>query len=110
MTNFINNSANCRERRGLYCVWVPAHNDGNAPLISIWMDPKMTAFDPRQESGELTGLSGGTVSEEIEDHLQPIPSAQSTWHSLAGNLPGSERQMVLGLDTQGNAARWPCHV
>jgi hypothetical protein len=107
MTNFIKNSVNFTERRGLYCVWVPAHNDGNAPLISIWIDPKMAAFDPCQESRELTGISGGTVSEEIEDHLHRIPSARSTWHSLAGNIRRSDRQVVVGLDTPGKAARWP---
>lgn len=96
MTNFINNSANFTERRGLYCVWVPAHNDGNAPLISIWIGPRMTAFVPHQESPELTDVSPDIVSEEIDDHLQRIPSAPSTWHSLAGNIPGSEHQVVLG--------------
>jgi hypothetical protein len=101
MTNFINNSRNFTERRGLYCVWVRARNDGNAPLVSIWIDPTMAAFDPCQESGELTGISGGTVSEEIEDHLHRIPSARSTWHSLAGDIYRSKRHVVLGLDTQG---------
>jgi hypothetical protein len=72
MTNYINNSAKINDRKGLYCVWVPAHDNGNAPLISIWIDPTMAAFDPRQNSGELAGISEGTTSEEIEDHLQCI--------------------------------------
>ncbi len=40
MTNLI-------KRTGLYRVWVPLHDDGQAPLISIWIDPMMTAFEPR---------------------------------------------------------------
>lgn len=40
MTNLVN-------RVGLYRVWVPMHDNGQAPLISIWIDPMMTAFEPR---------------------------------------------------------------
>ena len=76
MTNRINNSAKLTEhfteQRGLYCVWVPMHNDGKAPLISIWVDPTMAPFDARQQSGELAGITEATTSEEIEDHLSCI--------------------------------------
>jgi hypothetical protein len=67
MTNRINNSVKSTER-----VWVPAHDNGKAPLISIWIDPTMTAFDASQKSGELAGITEATTSEEIEDHLQSI--------------------------------------
>jgi hypothetical protein len=72
MTNYINNSAKINDRKGLYCVWVPAHNDGNAPLISIWIDPTMAPFDASQKSGELAAISEATTSEEIEDQLSCI--------------------------------------
>ena len=72
MTNFTNNSAKFNDRKGLYCVWVPLHDKGNAPLISIWIDPTMTPFDASEKSSELAGISEGTISEEIEDHLQCI--------------------------------------
>jgi hypothetical protein len=72
MTNRINNSTKFNDRKGLYCVWVPAHNDGKAPLISIWIDPTMTPFDASEKSSELAGISEGIISEEIEDHLQCI--------------------------------------
>ena len=73
----INNTINftkLNERRGLYCVWVPLHDDGKAPLISIWIDPTMTAIERchRDESGELTAINEGAVSEEIEDQLERI--------------------------------------
>jgi hypothetical protein len=32
-------------RPSLYCVWIPAHEGENAPLIQIWIDPSMSAFD-----------------------------------------------------------------
>jgi hypothetical protein len=72
MNNFTNNSAKFTERRGLYCVWVPLHNDGKAPLVSIWIDPTMTAFEQHPQSGELAGPSEVTIVEETEDHMQSI--------------------------------------
>jgi hypothetical protein len=53
----INNTINLtklNERRGLYRVWVPLHDDGKAPLISIWIDPAMTGIERchRDESGD----------------------------------------------------------
>jgi hypothetical protein len=76
MNNFTNNSAKFNDRKGLYCVWVPGHHNGKAPLISIWIDPTMTPFDARQQSGELAGISEGTASEEIEDHLPCIAGSR----------------------------------
>jgi hypothetical protein len=76
MNNFTNNSAKFKDRKGLYCVWVPAHDNGKAPLISVWIDPTMTPFDARQQSGELTGITEATTSEEIEDHLPCIAGSR----------------------------------
>jgi hypothetical protein len=72
MTNHISNSSKFNDRKGLYCVWVPAHNGGKAPLISIWIDPKMTPFDASEKSSELARITEGVISEEIEDHLSCI--------------------------------------
>jgi hypothetical protein len=72
MANYISNSSKFNDRKGLYCVWVPAHNDGKAPLISIWIDPTMAPFDASQKSGELAGIAEGVIFEEIEDHLSCI--------------------------------------
>ena len=68
------NFAKINERRGLYRVWVPLHDDGKAPLISIWIDSTMTAIErcQRDESGELAAINESAVSEEIEDHLERI--------------------------------------
>jgi hypothetical protein len=32
-------------RPSLYCVWIPAHEGENAPLIRVWIDPSMSMFD-----------------------------------------------------------------
>jgi hypothetical protein len=48
MANNVNNTTNVpkfNERRGLYRVWVPLHDDARAPLISIWIDPDLRAFE-----------------------------------------------------------------
>jgi hypothetical protein len=68
MTNFTNNFEKFTARSGLYRVWVPLHDDGRAPLISIWIDPAMTAFERQQrhEDVEFSGVSDGTIAEETE--------------------------------------------
>ena len=32
-------------RLSLYCVWIPAHEGENGPLIRVWIDPSMSMFD-----------------------------------------------------------------
>jgi hypothetical protein len=45
MTNFMTNCQGFTTRSSLYRVWLPLHNDGKAPLISIWIDPSLCAFE-----------------------------------------------------------------
>lgn len=58
-------------RTGLYRVWVPLHDDGLAPLISIWIDPMMTAFEPQacKEQVTIPGTGEEEIAEEIEDPI-----------------------------------------
>ncbi len=49
MRNFANNFEELIIHRGLYRVWASLHDDGKAPLISIWVDPAMGALEPRGE-------------------------------------------------------------
>jgi hypothetical protein len=41
-----NDFENAAARRGLYRVWIRAHEGENAALISVWVDPAMRAFEP----------------------------------------------------------------
>jgi len=69
VNNFKNDQKKFTTRPGLYRVWVPLHNDGKVPLISIWIDPTIAALK-RQLSHEgigPSGISDGAVAEEIED-------------------------------------------
>jgi hypothetical protein len=40
-----NNSKNSLARRSLYCVWVRKDDRPSAPLVAIWIDPAMRAFE-----------------------------------------------------------------
>ncbi|MGD0965449.1 MAG: hypothetical protein ABSA57_16285 [Candidatus Acidiferrales bacterium] len=74
MHNFTNNCQNFATRPSPYCVWVPLHDDGRAPLVSIWIDPTMTAFECQQghEDTGLYGVSDCAIADEIEDPKRRI--------------------------------------
>lgn len=44
MRNISENVRNSRRGSGLYCVWVPVHDDGGDRLMAIWIDQALTAF------------------------------------------------------------------
>ena len=44
-----------------YCVWVPVREDNKDRLISIWIDPAMTAFEAQMEPEEAE--AGGVVGQ-----------------------------------------------
>jgi hypothetical protein len=49
MRNYTENSGNSMTGSSLYCVWVPVHDDRGDRLVSIWIDPVLTAFRPQME-------------------------------------------------------------
>jgi len=89
MTNFTKKSENVMTREGLYRVWVPMRDDGKAPLISIWIDPTMAAFERQQrhEDSSPSAVSDSSIAEEIEDSSRGIIMA-----------PGSGRPWLRTLD------------
>jgi hypothetical protein len=54
MTTFNGNFEVFTNRTGLYRVWAPLHDDGRAPLISIWIDPAMTALESQAQEEPVT--------------------------------------------------------
>jgi hypothetical protein len=70
---FFKQFRNFTTRLGLYRVWVPLHDDGTAPLISIWIDPTMTTFEQEQGHEEIgpSGVSDSAIAEKIEDSMRP---------------------------------------
>jgi hypothetical protein len=72
MRNFTDNPWNSTTGSPLYCVWITVHDDGGDRLVSIWMDPAMTAFQPQTQE-ELCGTAAGENSfagNEEEIHKQ----------------------------------------
>jgi hypothetical protein len=52
MFNNTENRETLVPRASLYCVWIRAHEDENAPLICVWIDPSMTMFESRAKVPE----------------------------------------------------------
>jgi hypothetical protein len=72
MFNFSNNLESFITHRGLYRVWVSMHDDGKAPLVSIWIDPGMKAFEPQDGKEHIT-LSGVKGDDSIPEELVEPP-------------------------------------
>ena len=45
MFDFITNGKTLVPHKSLYCVWIRTHEDVDAPLIRVWIDPSMTMFE-----------------------------------------------------------------
>ncbi|HWZ57055.1 MAG TPA: hypothetical protein VNZ63_13355 [Verrucomicrobiae bacterium] len=45
MFDFKNYTENSATRPGIYCVWIPACPGKETPLIRVWIDPSMSAFE-----------------------------------------------------------------
>jgi hypothetical protein len=69
MSNFTKNPESLIARRGLYRVWVALHDDGKAPLVSIWIDSTMAAFEPQlQQTGiGVHETNQAVTADEVED-------------------------------------------
>lgn len=68
--NLKGNFAGSINRIGLYRVWVPLRDDGKGPLISIWIDPAMTAFKPdaRENPASVSSIDEKESAEPIDDY------------------------------------------
>ena len=71
-----NASQNFVTTQDLYCVWIRATETPGAPLIAVWMDTKMRAF----ETAEGGGASMATRCPAIEE-AKPLDS-QAVKHSI----------------------------
>lgn len=95
MTNFTNNSTNFTK---LYCVWVPARDDGNAPLVSIWIDPTMTAIERQQPCEDISVPADASIADEIEDSRRRMGVARhirQSGESSAAPLLSKRSQTVV---------------
>jgi hypothetical protein len=79
MTNFTSYS-------GLYRVWVPLRDDGQFPLISIWIDPYLRAFE---SCAEQKGAHLEAVNSEHSARVADSTDADSIF-LRASKPPGTE--------------------
>jgi hypothetical protein len=101
MFNFSNNLESFITHRGLYRVWVPMHDDGKAPLVSIWIDPGMKAFEPQkgEEHIALSGVKGDdSIPEELVEPPGPCPLDRRLGdirdHPVCDRFAGDPRQHI----------------
>lgn len=70
MTNLKGNFAGFINRTGLYRVWVPVRDDGKGPLVSIWIDPAVTAFEPdaRENPASISSIGEKEIAEPSDEY------------------------------------------
>jgi hypothetical protein len=96
MTNRKDNCAGLINRSGLYRVWVPLHEDGKGPLISIWIDPAVTAFEPdaRENPATLSSIGEKEIAEPgDESPLCACGSALRNFDESQASLKAKESGM-----------------
>jgi hypothetical protein len=77
MSNVTKNSESFTAPLGLYRVWVPLRDDGRAPLVSIWIDSTMTAFEPQPQQKGIGShqTNQAAIAREFEDPNRCIADA-----------------------------------
>jgi hypothetical protein len=98
---FENFAARQTQRQGLYCVWIRAQETQGAPMIAVWIDPRMRGMEEGASDAEpivspaLTVGSEDAVDEDRPGSLGmalcrvPSPTAAFTCQQqLAGRLGG----------------------
>ena len=70
MTNLKGNFTGFINRTGLYRVWVPLRDDGKGPLISIWIDPAVTAFesDARENPATVSSIGEKGIADQNDEY------------------------------------------
>jgi hypothetical protein len=58
----------------LYQIWVPLHDDGGVPLVSIWIDPTLTAFQPCTQLATANSLEGQEKNSTDRFHAEDLNS------------------------------------
>lgn len=56
-------SQNFATSQNLYCVWIRADETPGAPLIAVWIDTKMRAFNSVEHGSAYVAMDGGAAVE-----------------------------------------------
>ena len=84
MFDFKKNRGNSVPRASLYCVWIHAYPDKDAPLIRVWIDPAMSMFESQAtvHQADLAALSvtgDDTDKESGDQEAGPGPAPVASW-------------------------------
>lgn len=56
--------------RALYCVWIRASEMPGAPLVPVWIDSKMRAFEDSGEAAEWTQMADAGAAEDAPEAVR----------------------------------------
>jgi hypothetical protein len=68
--------------RALYCVWIRADETPGAPLVSVWIDSKMRAFEDFGEAAEWTLTADAGPAQGAPESRPVRLTAQDVKHSV----------------------------
>lgn len=54
-------------RQSLYCVWIVASEQPDAPLVCVWIDPAMPTFERELQEVSCEASMGAGISYECEN-------------------------------------------
>ena len=66
MQEVMNQHNDVDARQPLYCVWIAANERPNAPLVSVWIDPAMRAFEQELQEVNCEDPIAARVHHECE--------------------------------------------
>ena len=67
MRNVANHNENLDARQSLYCVWIAASEQPNAPLVCVWIEPVMRTFERELQEVSCEASMGPGVAHECEN-------------------------------------------
>ena len=65
MCNTTENLRDSTTGSGLYCVWVPVHDEGGDGPVSIWIDRALTAFEAQMQAEHVEIAVTGLMQERV---------------------------------------------
>lgn len=77
MLQTVHNNSQATRASYLYCVWTPRDGNPGSPLVAIWIDSNMTAFEREscartpEEAVELNSEEPGGCVAAVQTRLTP---------------------------------------
>jgi hypothetical protein len=70
------------KKQALYCVWIRANQTPGAPLVSVWVDSEMRAFEVPGEAAEWTLTADAGPAEGTRENRPSSLTADDVKHSV----------------------------